>query len=174
MNLKGTITEKNLQTALQGEALAHLKYQLYKNQLSKTSKDLENKLEEISHNEKEHAKIWFKLLHDGGYPDDLTNIQDAIAGETYESKEMYPEFARIAREEGLYDIADLFEEVACIEKKHKEEFTKIFNNIENKELFEDKNEQTWKCLNCGHIHNGRVPPKECPVCKHPLKYFVRD
>ena len=174
MILKGSYTEKNLEKALKGEALAHLKYQFYKSQLSNTSKELENVLDEIIHNEKEHGKIWFKILHDGAMPEDLINLQDAISGENYEATNMYPEFGRVAREEGFHEIAELFEKVALIEKKHEEKFSEIFNNIDEESLFQDKNNQEWKCLNCGYVCSGEKAPEECPVCKHPKKYFVRD
>lgn len=174
MNLKGTETEKNLQKALQGEALAHLKYQFYKSQLSKTSKVVENILDEIIHNEKEHGKIWFKLLHNGEFPSDEENLLDAIKGETYEAKEMYPDFAKVAYEEGFDKIGKLFEWVADIEGQHSDEFSIILKYLEDEELFEDDGPVFWRCLNCGHIHLGTKAPEECPVCNHPQKYFVRD
>lgn len=174
MNLKGSHTERNLKKALQGEALAHLKYQFYRSQLSNTSKEIEKELDEIIHNEKEHGKIWFKLLHDKSLPSDIDNLDDAISGEKHEAYKMYPEFSRVAREEGFEEIAILFEEVAKIEKQHSIKFTEIFKNIEENNMFMDDKKQAWKCLNCGHISYGDKAPEECPVCNHPQKYFIRD
>lgn len=173
--IKGTITEENLKTALQGEALAHLKYQFYKSKISDFSKDFENKLDEIVHNEKEHAKIWFKLLHEGQIPDNEDNLLDAMLGEKYEAEEMYPEFARIAREEGFDEIAELFEAVANVESNHEFEFSVLKKAVEDESLiFNDDNLNThWKCLNCGHIVIGGLAPDVCPVCNHPQKYFVK-
>lgn len=174
MNLKGTQTEKNLQAALQGEALAHLKYQFYQSQLGKTSKVIEDILDEIIHNEKEHAKIWFKLLHDGKIPSDKDNLIDAIKGESCEENKMYPEFAKVAYEEGFEEIGKLFEGVADIEGQHSNEFSTILECLENDKLFKEDDPVFWKCLNCGHIHLGSDAPEKCPICDHPQKYFVRD
>lgn len=174
-NLKGSRTEENLKTALQGEALAHLKYQFYRSKISEFSKDFEAKLDEIVHNEKEHGKIWFKLLHDGAVPNDSVNLLDAMLGEKYEAEEMYPEFARIAREEGFEEIAELFEGVAEIEANHESEFEVMKKCVEDESfVFSDDNLDTrWKCLNCGYVVVGGFPPEVCPVCSHPRKYFVK-
>ena len=170
MNLKGTYTEKNLITAIQGEALAHFKYQIYASLLGKESKDVENRINEIAHNEKEHGKVWKKALLGDDYYDNKKNLLDAIDGELHEHKEMYPEFARIAREEGFDEIADLFEKVADIEGHHAMEFKNILNkdinNIHSKHIL-------YKCLNCGYIYQGDEAPQVCPVCQHPHNYFVR-
>ena len=175
MSFKDSKTFKNLEEAFAGEAKAHLKYQFYKSQLGKTSNDLENHLDEIVHNEKEHGKIWFKLLHDGALPNDVENIIDAIKGELQEHIEMYPRFALIAKDEGYEDIGELFDYVAKIEGQHAEEFDEMLKSIEQQNLFKDDDEDcAWICLNCGHIHYGKTAPEECPVCKHPQKYFVRD
>ena len=175
MNLEESKTYKNLETALQGEALAHLKYQFYRSKIANTSKDLENKLDEIVHNEKEHGKIWFKLLHNDEVPDNIINLIDAVHGEIYEHEKMYPEFAKIAYEEGFDEIGDLFTGVAKIEGQHAEEFMSIRNDIDDDILFiENNKEQKWKCLNCGHIYIGKEAPEICPICQHPRKYFVRD
>lgn len=174
MNLKGSNTEENLKKALQGEALAHLKYQFYKSQIGKYSKNFEDVLDEIAHNEKEHGKIWFKILNGGEVPDNKTNLLDAIKGETEEHKHMYPEFARIAREEGFEDIAELFEMVADIEGEHSEDFSEILKCIENEKVFKEQTQCYWKCKNCGFYYFGEEPPEKCPVCSHPQKYFVRD
>ena len=174
MILKGSNTEKNLEKALQGEALAHLKYQFYRSKISNYSKEFESRLDEIVHNEKEHGKIWFKLLHDGSVPDDKENLLDAIAGETEEHENMYPEFARVARSEGFNEIAELFEMVAEIEGNHAKDFSKMLKCIENETLFEDEKPVYWKCGNCGFYYLGQEPPEKCPVCAHPTKYFARD
>ena len=174
MDFKDSKTFKNLKKAFSGESEAHLKYQFYKSQLAKTSKDLEKHLDEIVHNEKEHGKIWFKLLHDGKLPDDVDNLLDAIKGEKEEYLNMYPEFAKVAFEEGYEKIGKLFEEVAKIEGQHAEEFSEILKNIQDEWLFKDEEEWGWICQNCGHIHYGKEAPEKCPVCDHPKKYFVRD
>mgnify|MGYP003296610721 CR=1 FL=1 len=174
MNFKESKTYKNLETALQGEALAHLKYQFYKSKLANTSRGWEKYLDEIVHNEKEHGKIWFKLLHDGEVPDDITNLKDAIKGELTEHKEMYPNFAQVAFDEGFDNIGKLFNLVAEIEGQHADELCEILIKIQNEQLFEDDEEWGWICLNCGHIHYGTKAPEICPVCNHPQKYFVRD
>ena len=170
--LTGTQTEKNLEKALQGEALAHLKYQFYRSQLAKYNKGYEKQLDEIIHNEKEHGKIWFKKLHNGEVPDNLINLLDAIEGETYEHTEMYPHFAEIAEEEGFKDISVLFREVAVIEGNHSREFQSIREEIEKDYYNEDC---YWKCSNCGHIIKSidGFAPMECPVCNHPRKYFTK-
>lgn len=174
MEFKNSETFKNLKTALQGEALAHLKYQFYRSKISNTSKDLEQHFDEIIHNEKEHAKIWFKLLNEGKVPDNKENLLDAINGETVEHKIMYPNFAKVAYDEGFNKIGDLFSAVAEIEGQHADEFSEMLKNIEEDRLFKDEEEWDWICLNCGHIYSGKEAPKKCPVCNHPQKYFVRD
>lgn len=175
MDFEESETKKNLKTALQGEALAHLKYQFYKSKISELSKEYENIFNEILHNEKEHGKIWFKLLYGNEIPDNLTNLLDAIEGETYEYSIMYQEFGDIALEEGYEDIAKLFYGVAEIEKHHSETFTNMYNglNVSNG-LFASENYSTeWKCLNCGHIVINENAPTECPICKHPQKFFKK-
>lgn len=174
MNLKNTITEENLKKALQGEALAHLKYQFYKSKISNVSKEFEEIFDEVIHNEKEHAKIWFKVLHGGEIPSDFENLTDAMKGEDYEYTEMYPEFARIAREEGFDDIADLFDGIGHIEGQHRDKFSEMFDCLQKQKLFKDENKVYFKCKNCGHVYFGKEAPMECPICKHPQKYFVRD
>lgn len=174
MDFKESETYKNLETALQGEALAHLKYQFYRSKLANISKDLEKKLDEIIHNEKEHGKIWFKLLNDNEIPNDEINLLDAINGETIEHKIMYPNFAQIAYDEGFKEIGDLFNAVAIIEGQHADEFSEILTNFRENKLFSSNQKIAWRCLNCGHIYYGEEAPNECPICKHPKKYFVRD
>ena len=174
MELHGSETEKNLMTALQGEALAHLKYQFYRSKISNYSKEYEQILDEIVHNEKEHGKIWFKLLHEGNVPNDWENLTDAITGEKYEATEMYPEFARIAKEEGFDEISELFSEVAKIERKHMYEFLNIRDEMSEGSTFKDMEYVTWECLNCGYSYHGKIALEECPICKHPIKYFSRS
>ena len=126
--------------------------------------------EETAANEKEHAKIWFKLLKDGIGATDV-NLEDAASGENYEWTEMYPTFAKEAREEGFDHIAYLFEEVAKIEKEHEERYRKLLANIEGDLVFSKDNDAIWQCSNCGHIVVGKKAPQVCPVCAHPQAYF---
>ncbi len=171
MELKGSKTEQNLMTAFAGESQARNKYSYY---ASKAKKDgyvqIGNLFEENANNEKEHAKIWFKLLH-GGMPGTAENLADAAAGERYEWTEMYAQFAKEAREEGFDQIADLFEGVAKIEKEHEERYLKLLENVKNGVVFEKDQVVVWQCANCGHIHVGAAAPKTCPVCDHPQAYF---
>ena len=173
MKIEDSKTKQNLEKALQGEALAHLKYQFYKSKLANISKEIEQELEEIVHNEKEHGKIWFKQLHLGEIPENIENLKDAIAGEQYEAFKMYLDFASDAEEEGYDEIARLFRSIAAIEAKHAEKFQNILEKIETNTLFKEKTEVEWKCLNCGHIHFGEKPPETCPICDHPQKYFTK-
>ncbi|HBQ64928.1 MAG TPA: rubrerythrin family protein, partial [Clostridiales bacterium] len=122
-------------------------------------------------NEKEHAKIWFKLLHDGSVPETLTNLKAAAEGENYEWTEMYKGFSEIAREEGFDDIARLFSKVADIEKTHEERYLKLWENIKNCKAFGKDSVVVWHCRNCGHLHIAVSAPEICPVCKHPKAYF---
>lgn len=174
MELKGSKTEECLKKALQGEALAHLKYQFYKSMLSKFTTEYDIILDEIIHNEKEHGKIWFKQLHNGGIPSNTINIMDAIDGEAYEFETMYPDFAEIAFEEGFEEIGNLFSSIASIEGNHMDTFQSILDAIELGDMFynTDDEDTNWKCSNCGHILTSKNAPSECPVCKHPKKYFV--
>lgn len=170
-NLKGTKTEKNLMAAFSGESEARNKYTYY---ASKAKKDgyvqIAKIFEETAANEKEHAKIWFKLLKDGIGATDV-NLADAASGENYEWTEMYPTFAKEAREEGFDHIAYLFEEVAKIEKEHEERYRKLLANIEGDLVFSKDNDAIWQCSNCGHIVVGKRAPEVCPVCAHPQAYF---
>ena len=172
MELKGSKTEMNLKAAFAGESQAHTKYQYY---ASKAKKDgfvqIGNLFEETARNEKEHAKIWFKLLHDGAVPETMENLKDAAAGENYEWTDMYANFAKDAREEGFTKIATLFEMVAKIEKEHEERYRKLLANIEGDLVFSKENDVIWQCENCGHIVVGKKAPKLCPVCEHPQSYF---
>jgi rubrerythrin len=161
-----------LKAAFAGESQAHTKYQYY---ASKAKKDgfvqIGNLFEETARNEKEHAKIWFKLLHDGAVPETMENLKDAAAGENYEWTDMYANFAKEAREEGFTKIATLFEMVAKIEKEHEERYRKLLANIEGDLVFSKENDVIWQCENCGHIVVGKKAPKLCPVCEHPQSYF---
>ncbi len=171
MNLKGSKTEQNLWTAFAGESQARNKYDYY---ASKAKKDgyvqIGNIFAETAGNEKEHAKIWFKLLHDG-MPGTIDNLKDAAAGENYEWTDMYANFAKEAKAEGFDDIAALFEGVAAIEKHHEERYVKLLNNINDGVVFSREEETVWLCTNCGHLHVGSVAPDMCPVCDHEQKYF---
>ena len=167
--LKGTETEKNLKLALQGEALAHLKYQFYKSKLIDFNKKYEVLLDEIIHNEKEHGKIWFKLLHDDNIPSNEENLLDAIKGESYEHLTMYPKFADVAEQEGFVEVAELFRKVAIIEGNHSKQFNQIKDEVTDDDFY--ITDGYWKCLNCGHIFKGDL--EVCPVCKHPKKYFIK-
>lgn len=172
MELKGSKTEQNLMTAFAGESQARNKYTYY---ASKAKKDGYEQIaaifEETANNEKEHAKLWFKQLHDGDVPDTLTNLKDAASGENYEWTEMYAEFAKVAREEGFNEIAFLFEQVAEIEKNHEERYLKLVGNIEADKVFHKDEDVIWICRNCGHIYRGKDALKVCPVCKHPESYM---
>ena len=171
MELKGTKTEQNLMTAFAGESQARNKYTYYASKAKKEGyEQIAALFEETAGNEKEHAKIWFKLLHDG-MPDTKTNLLDAANGENYEWTDMYAEFATTAKEEGFDHIAYLFEEVGKIEKEHEERFRKLLNNIESGKVFMKDSPKMWICRNCGHIHYGEKAPEVCPVCEHPQSYF---
>ena len=171
MNLKGTKTEANLQIAFAGESQAHTKYLYY---ASKAKKDgyvqIANLFTETALNEKEHAKLWFKLLH-GGIPATTENLADAAAGENYEWTDMYATFAKEAREEGFEHIAKLFDGVGAVEKEHEERYRQLLANIEGGIVFSRDGDMLWKCGNCGHIHVGKDAPEVCPVCAHPKAYF---
>ena len=173
MELKGTRTEKNLQTAFAGESQAHTKYLYYASKAKKDGYVQIGKLfEETANNEKEHAKIWFKLLHDGAIPDTEANLEDAANGENFEWTDMYAEFAKVAKEEGLNEIAFLFEKVGAIEKTHEERYRKLLCNIKEGIVFSRDEDMIWECSNCGHIVIGKKAPELCPVCKHPKSYFL--
>lgn len=171
MDFKESKTYANLKTAYAGESEARNKYTYY---ASKAKKEGFNQISELfiatANNEKEHAKIWFKLLHDG-IGTTAENLADAAAGENYEWTDMYATFAKEAREEGYNDIAALFEGVAKIEKEHEERYRALLKNVETKTVFEKMDIQIWECANCGHIVVGKKAPKVCPVCDHPQSYF---
>ena len=172
MELKGSKTEKNLMTAFAGESQARNKYTYY---ASKAKKDGYEQIASIfletAENEKEHAKIWFKLLNGGEIPSTMQNLQDAANGENYEWTDMYDGFAKTAREEGFDKIAFLFEEVGKIEKEHEARYLKLLENVKEGLVFSKDDERIWKCRNCGHIVIGKYAPEVCPVCGHPQSYF---
>jgi rubrerythrin len=169
--LKGTKTLENLQAAFAGESQARNKYTYY---ASAAKKEGYNQIaaffEETANNEKEHAKIWFKYIHDG-VGDTSDNLADASAGENYEWTQMYPGFAKDAKEEGFERIAQLFEMVADIEKEHDERYRKLLSNINECKVFEREDMQVWYCSNCGHLHIGKAAPLKCNVCDHPRAHF---
>jgi rubrerythrin len=172
MDIKGTKTEANLMAAFAGESEARNKYTYYASKAKKDGYDQIGALfEATANNEKEHAKIWFKLLHGGSIADTMTNLKDAAEGENYEWTEMYPTFAKEAREEGFEAIARLFEGVAAIEKEHEERYKKLLANVEGGLVFSKDGDTMWECRNCGHIVIGKEAPKVCPVCDHPQSYF---
>ena len=171
MELKGSKTEANLATAFAGESQARNKYTYYASQAKKEGyNQIAAIFEETAGNEKEHAKMWFKLLH-GGVPNTVQNLKDAAAGENYEWTDMYSQFAKEAREEGFDAIAKLFEGVAALEKEHEERYLALLKNVEEGKVFKKDGIVMWKCANCGHIHVAAEAPAVCPVCAHPQSYF---
>jgi rubrerythrin len=172
MELKGSKTEANLMAAFAGESQARNKYTYY---ASKAKKDgyvqIANIFEETAANEKEHAKMWFKLLNGGAIPSTVENLKDAAEGENYEWTDMYAGFAEVARKEGFDEIANLFEGVAKIEKEHEDRYRKLLANIEGDLVFSREGDCVWQCTNCGHIVVGKKAPEVCPVCSHPQAYF---
>ena len=172
MNLKGTKTEQNLMAAFAGESQARNKYTYYASKAKKEGNEqIAPIFEETAKNEKEHAKMWFKLLHEDQVPSTIENLEDAANGENYEWTEMYAEFAKIAREEGFEKIAFLFEGVAKIEKEHEERYKALLANIKEGKVFEKETKTMWVCRNCGHVHFGEKAPEVCPICAHPQAYF---
>lgn len=170
-SLKGTKTEANLMTAFAGESQARNKYTYYASKAKKEGYvQIAALFAETAGNEKEHAEIWFKLLHDG-MPDTMTNLKDAAAGENYEWTDMYANMAKDAKAEGFDKIAFLFESVAKIEKGHEERYLALLKNVETNTVFEKEAEVAWVCSNCGHVHYGKQAPGLCPVCDHDKAYF---
>ncbi len=172
MDLKGTKTERNLMEAFAGESQARNKYTYYASKAKKEGyEQLAAIFLETADNEKEHAKIWFKLLHNGEVPSTVDNLKDAADGENYEWTDMYDRMAKEAKEEGFDHIAYLFTEVGKIEKEHEERYRKLLDNVENELVFSKDGDRIWKCRNCGHIVIGKSAPEVCPVCNHPRAYF---
>jgi len=171
-DLKGTKTEKNLMDAFAGESQARNKYTYYASKAKKEGyEQIAAIFQETADNEKEHAKIWFKLLHDGEVPTTTQNLSDAAAGENYEWTDMYDRMAKEAKEEGFDHIAYLFEAVGKIEREHEARYKKLLENIEGGLVFSKDGDAIWKCRNCGHIVIGKQAPEICPVCNHPKSYF---
>ncbi|MGL5754645.1 MAG: rubrerythrin [Paraclostridium sp.] len=171
MDIRGTKTEQNLMTAFAGESEARNKYTYY---ASKARKEGYNKIadffEETAHNEMAHAKMWFKLIHDGiGTTED--NLRDAAAGEHYEWTDMYEKFAKEAEEEGFPEVAFLLRGVGSIEKEHEKRYNELLKTLEENKVFEKDEEVEWRCKNCGHIHRSTNAPEVCPICKHPKAFF---
>ena len=172
MNLKGTKTEKNLMEAFAGESQARNKYTYFASKAKKEGyEQIAAIFEETAQNEKEHAKMWFKLLQGGEIKSTIENLQSAAEGENYEWTDMYERMAKEAREEGFDHIAFLFDGVAKIEKEHEERYKKLLENVKDGKVFEAGEIKIWKCRNCGHIVVGTKAPEICPICAHPKAYF---
>lgn len=172
MNLKGTKTEQNLMFAFAGESQARVKYELYASKAKKEGyQQIGLLFDETSHNEKEHAEIWYKYLKGNVIPSTVDNLKDAANGENYEWTEMYKEFAKTAKEEGFVEIAALMERISGIEKEHEERYLKLLENIEEDKVFKKDEEIVWICMNCGFVMKGKSAPKACPVCKKEQAYF---
>ncbi len=172
MELKGSKTYANLLEAFAGESMARNKYTYYASKAKKEGYvQISELFLETAHNEKEHAEIWFKLLHDGEIGSTIDNLKDAAEGENYEHTDMYARMAEEAEAEGFKKIAFLFREVAKIEKDHEERYRKLLSNIEEDIVFKREEDQVWQCSNCGHEHVGKKSPNVCPVCDHPQSYF---
>ena len=172
MELKGSKTEKNLQTAFAGESQARNKYTYFASKAKKEGfEHIASIFQETADNEKEHAEIWFKYLHGGSVPTTVENLKAAAEGENYEWTEMYKEFAEVARKEGFLEIAAKFELVAKIEAEHEKRYLKLLENVKEGKVFIAPDVVVWKCRNCGHIHVGKEAPKVCPACNHAQSYF---
>lgn len=169
--LAGTKTEQNLMSAFAGESQARVKYEYYAKKAAEEGYvQISDFFSETSYNEAQHAKIWFKLLHDG-IPTTADNLLDCVAGENYEWVTMYADFAKDAKEEGFHHIAKLFEEVGKIEKDHEERYQALYDNLKGNKVFQKDEESSWICSKCGHRHYGKNAPKNCPVCEHPQGYY---
>jgi rubrerythrin len=169
-NLKGTKTEKNLQAAFAGESQARNKYTYFASVAKKEGyEQIASFFQETADNEKEHAKIHFKLLEELGTT--VENLKHAAEGENYEWITMYPDFAKVAEEEGFTSVAKIFLRIAEIEKKHEERYKELLKNIQEGKVFKRSEEKMWICRNCGYIYFGTEPPKACPVCTHSQAYF---
>ncbi len=172
MDFKGSRTEANLLAAFAGESQARNKYTYYASAARKEGyQQIADIFEKTADNEKEHAKLWFKYLHNGEIPSTKENLKDAAAGENYEWTEMYKEFADVAEEEGFVEIANAMRLVADVEKEHEKRYNALLKNVEDKKVFEKDEVVVWVCRNCGHVHVGKTAPELCPTCKHPQAYF---
>ena len=175
MELKGSKTEKNLLTAFAGESQARNKYTYYASKAKKEGyEQIAAIFLETADNEKEHAELWFKYLHNGKVPTTEVNLLDAAEGENYEWTDMYKHMALVAREEGFEEIASKFELVAKIEKEHEERYRALLEKVKAEKVFVSEDVVIWKCRNCGHIHVGKEAPEICPTCAHPKSYFERQ
>ncbi|MDR1775645.1 MAG: rubrerythrin family protein [Actinomycetes bacterium] len=176
-DFKGSQTEANLWTAFAGESQARNKYTFYASQAKKEGLNhIAAIFEETAHNERAHAKIWFKILKSGGevfgyVPDTLTNLADGAEGENYEWTDMYKGFAETAKAEGFVAIAALMEQVAAIEKTHEDRYRTLIDQLENDQLFKRPKVVVWRCTNCGYLHAAEAAPDVCPTCNHPKAYF---
>lgn len=183
MSVRGTKTEQNILTAFAGESQARNRYTYFASKARKEGyRQIAEIFEETADQEKEHAKRLFKLLEGGeaqvtaSFPagviaDTITNLEEAAGGENYEWTEMYPGFARVAREEGFEEIARIFEAIAVAEKQHEKRYRALKHNIEAGKVFARDEEVTWRCLNCGYLHEGTQAPGECPACDHSRDHF---
>ena len=172
MELKGSKTESNLMAAFAGESQARNKYTYFASKAKKEGyEQIAGIFEETANNEKEHAKIWFKLLNGGDIPSTKENLKAAAEGENYEWTDMYEGFAKTAEEEGFPELAAKFRAVGEIEKHHEERYRALLKNIETSQVFEKSEVKVWECRNCGHIVVGTKAPEVCPVCAHPQSYF---
>ncbi|MBR3135208.1 rubrerythrin family protein [Candidatus Saccharibacteria bacterium] len=172
MDFKNSKTYENLKTAFAGECQARVKYQFFASQAKKDGyEQISEIFTETSDNEKEHAKIWYKLLNDGAVGDTKENLKLGIEGEEYEYAEMYKGFAKIAREEGFDEIAEKFEQVGEIEKTHEDRYAKLLKNVDDDVVFKSDKVTVWKCRNCGYLFTGEEAPEVCPVCAHPQSFF---
>ncbi len=170
--LKGTKTERNLQDAFAGESQARNKYSYFASKAKKEGfEQIAAIFEETAQNEKEHAKLWYKLLNGGEISDTMTNLRDAAEGENYEWTDMYDRMAQEADEEGFPEIARKFRGVAAVERHHEERYRKLLENIEQGIVFSREGDTVWICRNCGHLHIGKKAPELCPVCAHKRAFF---
>lgn len=175
MELKGSKTEQNLLTAFAGESQARNKYTYYASKAKKEGyEQIAAIFLETADNEKEHAELWFKYLHDGKVPTTEVNLLDAAEGENFEWTDMYKHMAEVAREEGFKEIAAKFELVGKIEKEHEERYRALLEKVKAEKVFVSEDVVIWKCRNCGHIHVGKAAPEICPTCAHPKSYFERQ
>jgi len=171
-NLKGTKTEKNLLAAFAGESQAVVKYGYYASRAKKDGfEQICGIFQETSGNEKEHAKLWFKALHDGGIPDTMQNLLDAAEGEHFEWTDMYKEFAEEAKAEGFPELAAQFAAVGQVEKSHEERYRTLLSNIKDDRVFSKTTKEVWICRNCGHLHDATDAPEVCRLCVHPKSFF---
>ena len=172
MELKDSKTYQNLMTEFAGESQARNKYTYFASAAKKEGyEQIAAIFEETANNEKEHAKMWFKLLNDGAVPSTKENLKAAAEGENYEWTDMYDSFAKEAEEEGFKELANKFRLVAAIEKEHEERYLKLLNNIASERVFDKEDTTVWVCRNCGYVHVGKTAPKVCPACNHPQAYF---